>query len=63
MARNINQIDYLMDETARALSKLTNYTTIISEPAIKEDKTETNSFGAAGQQKRYVGDCHRRKFY
>lgn len=38
VARNINQIDYLMDETARALSKLTNYTTIISEPALKKTK-------------------------
>lgn len=32
VSRNISHIDYLMDETAKALSMLTNYTTIISEP-------------------------------
>lgn len=32
VASNIRRIDYLMDETAKALSALTNYTTIISEP-------------------------------
>lgn len=36
--RNISQIDYLMEETARALSMLTNYTTIISEPLIRQTK-------------------------
>ncbi len=30
--RDISQIDFLMEETAKALSVLTNYTTIISEP-------------------------------
>lgn len=32
IARDINQIDYLMEETAKILSTLTNYTSIISEP-------------------------------
>lgn len=32
IARNVGQIDYLLEETAKALSALTNYTTIISEP-------------------------------
>lgn len=35
VAKNISQIDYLMDETAKALSMLTNYTTIVSEPITK----------------------------
>ena len=35
---NINQIDYLMQETARALSVLTNYTTVITEPQVKKTK-------------------------
>ena len=30
--RNISQIDYLMRETAKALSMLTQYTTVVSEP-------------------------------
>ncbi len=30
--RNVGQIDFLLEETAKALSVLTNYTTIISEP-------------------------------
>ena len=35
---NVSQINYLMEETARAISYLTNYTTIASEPATaKED--------------------------
>lgn len=29
---NINQIDFLMQETAKAIALLTNYTTIVSEP-------------------------------
>lgn len=33
--QNINHIDYLMEETAKAISFLTKYTTIISEPIIK----------------------------
>ena len=32
ISRNISQIDYLMEETAKAISMMTNYTTIISEP-------------------------------
>ncbi|WP_317854083.1 heat-inducible transcriptional repressor HrcA [Chakrabartyella piscis] len=32
IARDINQIDFLMEETAKVLSTLTNYTTFISEP-------------------------------
>ena len=32
ISRDISQIDFLMEETAKALSLLTNYTTIISEP-------------------------------
>ncbi len=36
---NINQIDYLMQETAKAISLLTSYTTIITEPHNKKPKT------------------------
>lgn len=36
ITNNINQIDYLMEETAKALSALTNYTTFISEPVVKK---------------------------
>lgn len=32
---NVSRIEYLMEETAKALSMLTNYTTIISEPVLK----------------------------
>ena len=32
IARDISQIDYLMEETAKVISALTNYTTFISEP-------------------------------
>lgn len=32
---NITRIEYLMEETAKAISMLTNYTTIISEPILK----------------------------
>lgn len=35
---NISQIDYLMKETAKAISILTNYTTIVSEPQAKRTK-------------------------
>ena len=38
VSRNISQIDYLMEETAKALSMLTNYTTIISEPVTQGTK-------------------------
>ncbi len=33
---NINHIDYLMEQTAKALSILTNYTTIVSKPKVKD---------------------------
>lgn len=36
--KNISQIDYLMEETAKALSIITNYTTIVSEPIIEKIK-------------------------
>ena len=32
VSRDISQIDYLMEESAKALSLLTNYTTFVSEP-------------------------------
>ncbi len=32
ISNNINQIDYLIQETAKAISMLTHYTTIVSEP-------------------------------
>ena len=35
---NISRIEYLMEETAKALSILTNYTTFISEPALKRTR-------------------------
>lgn len=38
VANNINQVDYLMEETAKALSMLTNYTTVVSKPQVTEDK-------------------------
>ncbi|MDR1689057.1 MAG: heat-inducible transcriptional repressor HrcA [Clostridiales bacterium] len=38
ISNNINQIDYLMKETAKAISVLTNYTAIISEPQVKTAK-------------------------
>ena len=37
---NINQIELLMEETARILSTMTNYTTIISEPIVKTKKVK-----------------------
>jgi len=36
--RNISQIEYLMDETAKLISKMTNYTTIFSEPVVKKTR-------------------------
>lgn len=33
---NINHMEYLMKETAKAISILTNYTTIVSEPELKK---------------------------
>ncbi len=35
---NVNQIDYLMQETAKAISLITNYTTIVSEPTVHKVK-------------------------
>lgn len=35
---NINHMDYLMEQTAKALSMLTNYPTIISKPKAQEEK-------------------------
>ncbi len=36
--RNISRIDYLMEETARAVSMMTKYTSIISEPVVVKTK-------------------------
>lgn len=44
VARNISQIDYLMDETAKALALLTNYTTIVSEPVVRRTKLKQIRF-------------------
>lgn len=38
ISSNINHIDYLMQQTAKALAMLTNYTTIVSEPKSKCSK-------------------------
>lgn len=38
IANNINQIDYLMQQTAKAIATMTNYTTIVTEPIIKKIK-------------------------
>ncbi|MDR1558869.1 MAG: heat-inducible transcriptional repressor HrcA [Clostridiales bacterium] len=38
IASNINQIDYMMQETARAIALLTNYATIVSEPTVKKTR-------------------------
>jgi heat-inducible transcriptional repressor len=38
ISENIGHIDFLMRETAKAISLLTNYTTIISEPQITKTK-------------------------
>ena len=38
IARNINQIDYLMRETAKAVSVLTNYTAVVSEAVGSTEK-------------------------
>ena len=35
---NINHMDYLMEQTAKALSMLTNYATIISQPKAEQEK-------------------------
>ncbi len=36
ISENINQIDYLMKQTAKALSAMTKYTTVVSEPKTKK---------------------------
>lgn len=38
VGNNISQIDSLMEQTAKALSILTNYTTVVSKPKITKDK-------------------------
>ena len=38
IVNNINHMDYLMEQTAKALSMLTNYATIVSKPQIIEDE-------------------------
>lgn len=38
--RNVDHIDYLMKQTAKALSMLTNYTTVVTEPKGKEVKVK-----------------------
>lgn len=38
VAENINHIEYLMRQTAKALTMLTNYTTVVSEPKSNEVK-------------------------
>jgi len=38
MIDNINQIEYMMEETAKAISRLTNYPAIISEPRLEKTK-------------------------
>jgi len=38
IVNNINRIDYLMQETAKALSILTHYTTVVSEPKVERAK-------------------------
>jgi len=38
IASNINQIDYMMQETARAIALLTNYATVVSEPSVKKTR-------------------------
>ena len=40
IARNINQIDYLMQETAKAISVLTNYTAVVSGAAAHKKNGE-----------------------
>ena len=38
VVNNINHMDYLMEQTARALATLTNYATVISRPKAEEEK-------------------------
>lgn len=44
ISENVNQIEYLMEETAKMLSAMTNYTTIISEPIIKSTRLKKIHF-------------------
>jgi len=37
---NINRIDYLMKETAKAIALLTNYTTIVTEPVVTRTRVK-----------------------
>ena len=43
VARDINQIDYLMEESAKALSLLTNYTTLCFGACRAENENQTDS--------------------
>jgi heat-inducible transcriptional repressor len=38
--QNVGRIDYLMEQTAKALSMLTNYTTVVTEPKGREVKAK-----------------------
>ena len=38
IVNNINQIDYMMQETARAIALLTNYAIVVSEPTVKKTR-------------------------
>jgi len=38
IVNNINQIDYMMQETARAIALLTNYAIVVSEPSVKKTR-------------------------
>ncbi|WP_250278186.1 heat-inducible transcriptional repressor HrcA [[Clostridium] colinum] len=38
VVNNINHMDYLMEQTARALSTLTNYATVISKPKVEQEE-------------------------
>ena len=41
---NINQINYMMQETARAIALLTNYATVVSEPVVKKTRVRHIQF-------------------
>lgn len=40
ITQNINHIDYLMQQTAKAIALLTNYTTVVSEPKSRRTKVK-----------------------
>jgi len=44
IASNINQIDYMMQETARAIALLTNYATVVTEPSVKKTRIRRIQF-------------------